>query len=105
MSAWSRRSTTSQKISVWMLAGLSNPRSWAPKETRNFLHCMSENRDNDNAKEPSTLVEGTDFYYDKGLMVLTAHFLRKRGFCCGSGCRHCPYPDEERAAALKKKLL
>ena len=26
-----------------------------------------------------------------GYQVLTADFLRERGTCCGSGCRHCPY--------------
>jgi hypothetical protein len=26
-----------------------------------------------------------------GLMVFTARFLADRGYCCGSGCRHCPY--------------
>jgi hypothetical protein len=26
-----------------------------------------------------------------GLAVLTAEFLRSRGCCCHSGCRHCPY--------------
>jgi hypothetical protein len=36
--------------------------------------------------------EGVDYYFENGLMVLTAAFLRKRGYCCGSGCRHCPYP-------------
>ncbi len=40
--------------------------------------------------------EGVDFYYEKGLMVLTEKFLRDRGYCCGNGCRHCPYPDSER---------
>ena len=39
------------------------------------------------------LREGRDYYYDpNGRMVLTAHFLAARGHCCGSGCRHCPYP-------------
>lgn len=37
------------------------------------------------------LVEGEDFYYEGQLMVLTAHFLTKRGYCCETGCRHCPY--------------
>jgi iron complex transport system substrate-binding protein len=27
-----------------------------------------------------------------GYDVFTADFLRQRGYCCGSGCRHCPYP-------------
>lgn len=26
-----------------------------------------------------------------GYSVFTAEFLRKRGYCCGSGCRHCPW--------------
>ena len=45
-----------------------------------------------------TLVEGLDYYFEGGLMVLTARFLRNRGYCCGNGCRHCPYSDEEREA-------
>ena len=28
---------------------------------------------------------------DSQLFVLTAAFLKKRGCCCGNGCRHCPY--------------
>jgi len=28
-------------------------------------------------------------------MVLTPNFLLLRGKCCNSGCRHCPYHDEE----------
>lgn len=35
--------------------------------------------------------EGIDFYYEKGLVVLTKKYLLKRGFCCDTGCRHCPY--------------
>ena len=34
-----------------------------------------------------------------GLFVMTAGALRGRGFCCGKGCRHCPYrPEEQRRA-------
>jgi hypothetical protein len=40
------------------------------------------------------LVEGEDFYVENGLYVFTAKFLLRRGYCCGSGCRHCPYPKE-----------
>jgi len=38
-----------------------------------------------------SLREETDYYVENGLMVFTAHFLRQRGYCCESGCRHCPY--------------
>lgn len=34
-----------------------------------------------------------------GLLVLTAFYLRARAYCCGAGCRHCPYSEEEQAAA------
>ncbi len=37
------------------------------------------------------LIEGLDFYYERGFMVFTEKFLRERGYCCESGCRHCPY--------------
>ncbi len=32
-----------------------------------------------------------DFYFDDGLMVLTQRYHLKRGWCCGNGCRHCPF--------------
>jgi len=32
-----------------------------------------------------------DYYYEGGLIVFTAAYHLKRGYCCGSGCRHCPY--------------
>ena len=37
-----------------------------------------------------------DIYFDPetGFAVLTAEFLLKRGYCCGSGCRHCPYDEK-----------
>ena len=34
-----------------------------------------------------------------GLFVLTSDYLARRGFCCGNGCRHCPYPPDEQARA------
>ncbi|MEJ7849560.1 MAG: DUF5522 domain-containing protein [Pyrinomonadaceae bacterium] len=42
-------------------------------------------------EEDGKLVEGLDYYFESGLMVLTEHFLLKRGYCCGNCCRHCPY--------------
>jgi hypothetical protein len=47
-----------------------------------------------NAFDPGApLIEGSDFYWESGLMVLTGDYLRRRGYCCESGCRHCPYGD------------
>ena len=33
-----------------------------------------------------------DFYMTtEGFMVFTEAYHLKRGYCCKSGCRHCPY--------------
>ncbi|HKW75194.1 MAG TPA: DUF5522 domain-containing protein [Terriglobales bacterium] len=37
------------------------------------------------------LVLGEDYYIENECWVFTAKFLLKRGYCCRSGCRHCPY--------------
>jgi Family of unknown function (DUF5522) len=47
------------------------------------------------AAHDAAMRRGTDTYLDplSGLVVFTASFLSRRGFCCESGCRHCPYLD------------
>lgn len=38
-----------------------------------------------------------DYYFlPNGLMVFTAHYLLKRGYCCGNGCLHCPYKKDQK---------
>jgi iron complex transport system substrate-binding protein len=37
------------------------------------------------------LSENKDYYIENGFVVFTASYLQRRGYCCGSGCRHCPY--------------
>ncbi len=38
--------------------------------------------------------EKDDYYIDEnGYVVMTESFLKQRGFCCESGCRHCPYKE------------
>jgi hypothetical protein len=34
-----------------------------------------------------------DYYMEGEYMVFTAAYHLKRGSCCGSGCRHCPFRD------------
>lgn len=55
---------------------------------------MSANDPVEGEERPETFVEGKDFYFENGLMVLTARFLTNRGYCCHNDCRHCPYPDD-----------
>ena len=33
----------------------------------------------------------TDFYIEDGKYVFTKEFHLKRGHCCGSGCKNCPF--------------
>lgn len=38
------------------------------------------------------LIEGKDFYKDEqGRVVFTTDYLIKRGYCCESDCKNCPY--------------
>lgn len=32
---------------------------------------------------------------ESGLNVMTSKYLAERGYCCSSGCRHCPYDGWE----------
>ena len=49
------------------------------------------------AAHRAAVERGSDTYADPatGLAVFTAAFLESRGECCESGCRHCPFRDEE----------
>lgn len=43
------------------------------------------------------MAAGRSMYVDPvtDLSVLTAKFLADRGWCCGRGCRHCPYVEDD----------
>jgi hypothetical protein len=43
--------------------------------------------------EPSDppVKDDEDYYFDGPYLVFTEAYHRKRGFCCQSACRHCPY--------------
>ncbi|HMV67303.1 MAG TPA: DUF5522 domain-containing protein [Myxococcota bacterium] len=49
----------------------------------------------------ASVTRGDAGYLDPatGLFVMNAATLRARGRCCGSGCRHCPYPPDEQRRA------
>lgn len=52
---------------------------------------MKKSEQSQTNEKQDKFVEGVDYYFENGLMVLTAHFLLKRGYCCGNNCCHCPY--------------
>lgn len=46
-----------------------------------------------------------DYYIlPDGRLVFTEHYHLKRGYCCGSGCLHCPY-DYEHVPEPRKSHL
>ncbi|WP_160111220.1 DUF5522 domain-containing protein [Algoriphagus boritolerans] len=46
-------------------------------------------------KNPLPKISAEDFYInERGLMVFTATYHLKRGYCCENGCKHCPYPKD-----------
>jgi hypothetical protein len=42
-------------------------------------------------QQSTSAAQGPDYYIENGLLVYTAAYHLRRGQCCGSGCRHCPY--------------
>jgi hypothetical protein len=48
------------------------------------------------ARHARAVAERRDTYVDPetGYEVFTAAYLLRRGICCDSGCRHCPFKHE-----------
>ncbi|MCX7404261.1 MAG: hypothetical protein DWH98_05850 [Planctomycetota bacterium] len=42
---------------------------------------------------------GPEYDWENGLLVFTAAYHLKRGSCCGSGCRNCPYEPKHTAGS------
>ncbi len=50
-------------------------------------------------------IEEGDFYYsDEGYIVFTEQYHLKRGHCCQSGCKHCPYGFDKKTGKFKKEV-
>ena len=55
------------------------------------------------AAREKKLVEGEDFYREGPYVVFTERYHLRRGYCCESGCRHCPFgPEGERISVENK---
>ena len=47
----------------------------------------------------------SDFYWEDGYRVMTETYHRRRGSCCGNGCRHCPYnPIHKKGNTILKDI-
>ena len=55
---------------------------------------------------PEQLIQGEDFYYnEQGYFVFTEKYHLKKGYCCGNGCKHCPYNYQAVPEPRKTELL
>ncbi len=48
-------------------------------------------------------IEGDFYFTEEGYRVFTEQFLLRRGYCCRSGCRHCPYGYDKKTDTFKSK--
>jgi len=44
-----------------------------------------------NVSQPHGCDTQADYYLENGYVVFKESYHLKRGTCCKSGCRHCPY--------------
>ena len=57
------------------------------------------------------LIENVDFYYGEcGFVIITEQCHLNRGYCCGYGCKHCPYdyesvPEPKRSSLIASRDL
>jgi lysophospholipase L1-like esterase len=61
---------------------------WSSRYTRIGLAIASTD---DQVNSVSPLVEGEDYYREGAAIVFTAQYHLRRGYCCQTGCRHCPF--------------
>jgi hypothetical protein len=44
-----------------------------------------------------------DYYFsEEGFIVFTEKYHLKRGYCCQSGCKHCPYGFDKKTGKIRK---
>lgn len=48
-------------------------------------------------------LDSEDYYLSKeGYIVFTEKYHLRRGYCCKSGCKHCPYGYDKKTNTIKK---
>jgi hypothetical protein len=52
---------------------------------------MTRSKETDNTVREKSKLLPSDFYIENGFKVMTEEYHIKRGYCCGNGCRHCPF--------------
>jgi len=48
-------------------------------------------------------LEPEDYYTtEEGFIIFTEKHHIKRGYCCQSGCKHCPYGFDKKTGTIRK---
>ena len=55
------------------------------------MHSITQSKETDNIKGEKIKLLPSYFYKENGKTVFTEEYHIQRGYCCGNGCRHCPY--------------
>lgn len=48
--------------------------------------------------------EGDCYKTPEGFLVFTEQYLLRRGYCCKSGCKHCPYGYDKKTDSFRKNI-
>jgi hypothetical protein len=62
-----------------------------PDRANNSRRVAPTNATKAGVNSANTIVAGEDYYLEGDAIVFTARYHLRRGYCCESGCRHCPY--------------
>lgn len=60
-------------------------------------------KSNSKYKGQELLGDGDYYLTPEGYKCFTEQYHLKRGYCCQSGCRHCPYGFDKKISTFRKK--
>ncbi len=53
-------------------------------------------------QKTNTLTEEEYYLSKEGFIIFTEAYHLKRGYCCKSGCKHCPFGYDKKTGTIKK---
>lgn len=90
---WCAKVTVPEDLLALVPADLRNQACVCKQCVTNFHRAQAP-------RQPASRRLPADFYFENGLVVFTAEYHLRRGYCCGNNCRHCPYPIAPPATAV-----
>jgi hypothetical protein len=91
---WCERPVLLNSSLLRLLADLPEPRCLCPACLEALAHDPDVTWDElaaRNTPAPPLPPREDEFYMEGECVVFTAKYHLRRGYCCGSACRHCPY--------------